>query len=363
MGANLPDYASLVQAGIDPKTKLPIKVVSGEKCMLKENLKRAFRILDEQNAVNRYVWYNLPNGLNGNLIERILYYKGQAMFFYIKTDETFYFLPYALDGTIDVYGHFKSVTPLPFNGTAQDKKDAWITGLSRKPIYDLLDIDSMEEKGENSFENACVLLSDYTKQISQTNIPRSVLQEPLIDTLAECIPFGRTAMINNTGTRGMRVPDQDAYTSVEQANNQIIDSALKGKPLIPTISNIEFQDLGVGSGATADEFLQFMQGVDNVRLSLLGLQNGGMYEKDSAYVNETTASSIQANVGQIYQDGLSLRQRFCDMVNAIWGLGIYVEPSETVLNSDYDMDGDIDDDFDQSGIPGDQKEADVDAEM
>ena len=39
MGANLPDYASLVQAGIDPKTKLPIKVVSGEKCMLKENLK------------------------------------------------------------------------------------------------------------------------------------------------------------------------------------------------------------------------------------------------------------------------------------------------------------------------------------
>ena len=363
MGANLPDYASLIQAGIDPKTKLPIKAVSGEKCMLKENLKRAFRVLDEQNAVNRYVWYNLPNGLNGNLMERILYYKAQGMFFYMPTDETFYFLPYALDSTIDVYVHFKGVTPLPFNGTAQDKKDAWIAGLSRKPIYDLLDIDTMVEKGENPFENACVLLSDYTKQISQTNIPRSVLQEPLIDILAECIPFGRTSMINNTGTRGMRVPDQDASASVEQANNQIVDSALKGKILIPTVSNIEFQDLGVGSGATADTFLQFMQGVDNVRLSLLGLQNGGMYEKNSAYVNETTASSIQANVGQIYQDGLSLRQRFCDMVNAIWGLGIRVEPSETVLNSDYDMDGDIDDDFDQSGIPGDQKEADVNAEM
>lgn len=357
MPANLPDIASLMQAGIDPKTGLPIKVAQGEKCMLKENLRRAFRILDEQNAVNRYVWYNLPNGLNGNLMERILYYKAQGMFFFMPTDETFYFLPYALDGTIDVYGHFKAVTPLPFNGTAQDKKDAWITGLSRKPVYDLEDIDTME----NPFEDACVLLSDYTKQISQTNIPRSVLQEPLIDVLAECIPLGRTAMINNTGTRGMRVPDQDAYSSVEIANRQIIDSALQGKPLIPTISAVEFQDLGVGSGATADEFLQFMQGVDNVRLSLLGLQNGGMYEKDSAYVNETTASSIQANVGQIYQDGLTLRQRFCDMVNAIWGLGIYVEPSETVLNTDYDMDGDIDDDLDQSGIPGDQKESDVNA--
>lgn len=356
MGANLPDIASLIQAGIDPRTKLPLKVVSGEKCMLKENLKRAFRILDEQNAVNRYVWFNLPNGLNGNLIERILYYKGQAMFFYMPTDETFYFLPYALDGTIDVYGHFKGVTPLPFNGTAQDKNDAWITGLTRTPIYDLLDVDTLE----TPFDEACVLLSDYTKQISQNNIPRAVLQEPLLDVLAECIPFGRTSMINNSGTRGMRVPNEDAQSQVQIANRQIVDYALTGKPLIPTIGDVEFQDLGVGSGATADEFLQFMQGVDNVRLSLLGLQNGGMYEKDSAYVNEATASSIQANVGQIYQDGLSLRQRFCDMVNAIWGLGIYVEPSETVLNSDYDMDGDIDDDFDQSGIPGDQKEADVD---
>lgn len=355
MPAKLPDIASLIEAGIDPKTGLPIKVTQGEKCMLKENLRRAFRILDEQNAVNRYVWYNLPNGLNGNLMERILYYKAQGMFFFMPTDETFYFLPYALDGTIDVYGHFKAVTPLPFNGTAQDKKDAWITGLQRKPVYDLEDIDMMDDP----FDDACVLLSDYTKQISQTNIPRSVLQEPLIDVLAECIPLGRTAMINNTGTRGMRVPDQDAYSSVEVANRQIIDSALQGKPLIPTISAVEFQDLGVGSGSTADEFLQFMQGVDNVRLSLLGLQNGGMYEKDSAYVNETTASSIQANVGQIYQDGLSLRQRFCDIVNAIWGLGIYVEPSETVLNTDYDMDGDIDDDLDQSGIPNDQKESDV----
>lgn len=355
MGANLPDLASLMEAGIDPKTRLPIKMVADKKCMLKENIKRALRILDEQNAVNRYVWFNLPNGLNGNLIERILYYKAQGMFFYMPTDETFYFLPYALDGTIDVYGHFKGVTPLPFNGTAQDKKDAWITGLRRTPIYDLLDVDMLEEP----FNDACVLLSDYTKQISQTNIPRATLQEPLLDVIAECIPFGRTAMINNTGTRGMRVPNEEASTEVEVANKQIIDYALSGKPLIPTVGDVDFQDLGVGSGATADEFLQFMQGVDNVRLSLLGLQNGGMYEKDNAYVNEATASTIQANVGQIYQDGLSLRQRFCDMVNAIWGLGIYVEPSETVLNSDYDMDGDIDDDFDQSGIPGDQKEADV----
>jgi hypothetical protein len=38
-------------------------------------------------------------------------------------------------------------------------------------------------------------------------------------------------------------------------------------------------------------------------------------------------------------DGLSIRQEFCNRVNAIWGLGIWVEPSETIVNMDLDGDG------------------------
>ena len=95
--ARLPDINTLIQAGIDPKTGLPIRV-DEEKCTLKNDIRRVLRVLDEQNAINRYTWFNLPDGLDGQLIERILYYKGQGMFFYMDTDETFYFLPYALDG-------------------------------------------------------------------------------------------------------------------------------------------------------------------------------------------------------------------------------------------------------------------------
>lgn len=84
-GPNLPNIAELIQAGINPKTGLPIKM-GGSPSQLKEDIRKLLRIVDEQNAVNRYNWFNLPSGLTGEMIERILYYKGQLSFFYMETD-------------------------------------------------------------------------------------------------------------------------------------------------------------------------------------------------------------------------------------------------------------------------------------
>lgn len=53
--ARLPEIATLYQAGIDPKTGLPVKFTSGCKAALKEDLKKFLRLIDEQDAVNRYV--------------------------------------------------------------------------------------------------------------------------------------------------------------------------------------------------------------------------------------------------------------------------------------------------------------------
>ena len=55
MAANLPNIQTLIQAGIDPKTGLPIKLGAGNKCVLKEDIKKFLRLVDEQDAVNRYV--------------------------------------------------------------------------------------------------------------------------------------------------------------------------------------------------------------------------------------------------------------------------------------------------------------------
>lgn len=55
MGKNnayLPNLEPLWAAGIDPRTGLPVKM-GGSKCTLKEDIKKAIRIMDEQDAVNK----------------------------------------------------------------------------------------------------------------------------------------------------------------------------------------------------------------------------------------------------------------------------------------------------------------------
>lgn len=78
--ASLWDLTPYEAAGIDPRTGKPIKFDESviPNINLKSDIKRQLRILDEQNAVNRFTWYNLPPELDGNLIERILFYRGQG---------------------------------------------------------------------------------------------------------------------------------------------------------------------------------------------------------------------------------------------------------------------------------------------
>ena len=349
--AKIIDVNTLIQAGFDPKTGLPIKLDSEDKCLLKENIRKTLRVLDEQNAINRYKWYNLPSSLDGQLLERILYYKGQGMFFYMEANDSFYFLPYALNGTIDVYGRYQGVTPLPFNGSTDNeegKEKPWITGLTRKPIYDVLG-----DEVNNEFTEACVLLSDYSKQISQTNISRQILQEPILDAMAEAFPLARTSLIAHSGIKGMRVNDEDQKAQVELASRATTRAALNGKMWIPLVGNLEFQELTDGTALKSEEFLLYMQSLDNFRLSLYGLDNGGLFQKKS-HMLEAEQDMNSGNIGLVYQDGLSLRQKFCDIVNSIWGLGIWCEASETVVGIDKNLDGEVADNQDQSGIPGEQ---------
>lgn len=279
-------------------------------------------------------------------MERILYYKGQGMFF--KLQDKFYFLPYALDGTIDVYGRFTDVTPLPFNGKAStDGKDRpWIVGLRRKCLYDVqMPEEFVAESGEIDWEkiesiqdSVCVLIKDYTEQISQTNISRQILQDPILDVMADMFPFMRTALLNGTGIQGMRVNSQDEYSNVEAASRAINRAALEGKKWVPVVGNVDFQDLTNGAVAKAEEYLLAMQSLDNYRLSLYGLSNGGLFQKKS-HMLEAEQAMNTGTTGLILRDSLQCRQDACNIINSVFGLQIWCEPSEVVMGMD--MNGDM----------------------
>ena len=298
--------------------------------------------MDEQNAVNRFTWYNLPPGLNARLIERILYYRGQGMLFFMN--DKFYFLPYALDGGIDVYGRFTAVTPLPFNGSSggSEKEKPWIQGLTFEPIYDVLVPTEYsgisEEELRDLITRKCVLLKDYTEQLPQTILSRQSVNDPILDVMSECFPYLRTALKNSTGVQGMRVNTENEAANVFAANNAIDKAALEGRAKVPIIGNVDFQDLTAGATAKAEEFLLAMQSLDNYRLSLYGLDNGGLFQKKSHKL-EAEQEMNAGNVGLIMRDSLQCRQEFCTLANSIWGFNMWCEPSEVVLGVDTTGDG------------------------
>ena len=340
MGAKLPDLTTLYQAGINPKTGLPVKL-GGDKKHLKEDIKKFLRLIDEQDAVNRYVWYNLPANITSQELERMLYYKGQLCFFYDKDLEDFYFMPYALDGTLDFYGRYNTIHPVPMtSGTTDKGNKAQAEYLESVKLDCVYGVKLPEEVDMNTLTKSAVLLHDYSKQLSQTIIPTQQINDPVIDLEAECMPFLRTALLMGTGTKGLRVADPDAANEVYEANEQLVNGAIEAKPYIPITAPIEFQELTDGSVSKSQEYLMSMQAIDNFRLGLHGVDNGGLFEKKS-YVNQAQTGMNYAggDVGLTLQDGLSIRQNFCNIVNSIWGVGIWCDISENLINADLDGDG------------------------
>ena len=357
-GPSIPDLDTLYQAGIDPKTGLPTRAGSASGGWRKEAVKLSLRVMDEQDAVNRYRWYNLPCNISSQELERLLYYKGQLCFFYYAPLDQFFFMPYALDGTIDFYGRYNRIHPVPMtNGTTADeqreaKRQAdLLSTIKLNVLYDF-----PEELTYDIMVNSCVLLHDYTKQLSQTIIPRQQINDPILDIMSDCIPFMRTALLSGTGIQGMRVNSQDEESNVKAASRSVDRAALNGEKWIPIIGNIDFQDMTGGEIMKGEEFMMAMQSLDNYRLSLYGLDSGGLFQKNS-HMLQAEQDMNTGNSGIIMDDGLMIRQRFCDIINFIWGCGTSCEIAEPVMGVDTNMDGKIATDTDQSGMAAGEQDA------
>ena len=354
----LPDIQSMITAGIDPVTGLPIKVAQPFTEFTDADAKKFLRIIDEEDAINRFVWYNLPDGINGELIERILYYRESGMFLYVDSIENygnldeefvmgkFFFLPYALAGNIDVYGQFTKVKPLPFNGTADKEATKTQDPISineREVIYGVLD---PEEVTWEDITGKCVILHDYCKQISQTGIPRYILQEPILSLMSMHLPFIRTKLIASCGVRGLRVNNADDSGQVIISNRSIKNAAKTGDIFVPITGAMEFQDLAtLSEGSKIQDLYMSLQSLENIRLANYGIDHGGIFQK-KAHMLAEEESINRSNVGIVFQDQLRLRQEFCNRVNSLFGLSIWVEPSEAALGVDDDADGhayDVDD--------------------
>lgn len=357
----LPDIQTIIQMGINPKTGLPMKF-GNMRCTTKEDFKKAIRKNDEQIAVNKYVWYNLPSDITGQELEKYLYYFGQLCFFYYEPLNKFFFAKYALDGSIDFYGRYNTIHPIPINSGGEDSKlvKAQEALLSEYKLNVKYGVQLPEDLDMNSLTKSCVLIHDYTKQLPQMIIPTQVINDPVIDMEAEVFPFLRTSLLMGTGVKGVRVNDKDSANEVLEGSSQLVNSALTANPYTPIIGQVDFQELTDGTLTKAQDYLMAAQSMDNFRVSLHGVPNGGLFEKNQ-YVNnaQTNMNMGGADTSLTLMDGLAIRQNFCNVVNSIWGLGIWCEPSETIVNMDLNGDGtayDRNEDGSKSGIDTEEGE-------
>lgn len=306
-----------------------------------ENIGKSFSNMDYQQYLTRFKWNNLPEGLDSELFERIMYFSGSAMFFYIKELDRFYFLPYGMSGQgeetgIDFYGRFNKLKPYSFNGSTdgrgetkadgkRSKADIYLSTQVRDNIKDIPMVTS-EEEARKIYENGAVICFDYTPGLAYWNESRNRISQAYIKYLVKVLIQTKSALINASGFN-MFAADGEQDNDIMQAQIDQINEDREEGQLAAVVSKLlgNIENLQSNAPAAMQDFWASLQSVDNLRLKSMGIRNDGVQQK-SQYQNIQEQSMDINDSLQVYWNSFMERIKFSAIVNSIWGLDIYPEP-------------------------------------
>lgn len=306
-----------------------------------EKIGESFSVIDYQQFLTRFKWNNLPEGLDSELFERILYYNGSAMFFYIKELDRFYFLPYGMSGEkeevgIDFYGRFNRIKPYSFNGSTdgrgedkangkKTKADIYLSTQIRDNIKDIPMVSS-EEEARKIYENGAVICWDQTPGLAYYTGSRNRTARSYIKYMIKVLIQTKSALINSSGFN-LFATDGEQNNDIMQLQIDAINKDRENGKLAAVVSKLlgNIENLQSNAPAAMQDFWASLQSVDNLRLKSMGIRNDGMQQK-TQYQN-IQEQSIDINDSlQVYWNSFMERVKFAAIVNSIWGLDIYPEP-------------------------------------
>lgn len=298
--------------------------------------------IDYQQFLTRFRWNNLPEGLTSELMERILYFSGSAMFFYIKDLNRFYFLPYGMSGEgqttgIDFYGQFNRLKPYSFNGSTDgsgeqkpdgkkiSQADLYLSTQIRDNIKDIPIVKS-EEEAKNVFENGAVICWDSSPGLAYYVDSRNRISQSYVKYLVKVLIQTKSALINSSGFNLFSTDSESGY-DLMQAQLDTINKDRERGQLSAVVSKElgEIQNIQSNAPAAIADFWTAWQSVDNLRLKSMGISNDGVIQK-SQYQNIQEQSMDLSDSMQVYINAFMERVKFSAIVNSIWGLNIYPEP-------------------------------------
>lgn len=307
-----------------------------------EKLGVSIKYIDYQQFLTRFKWNNLPEGMDSELIERILYFSGSAMFFYIKELNRFYFLPYGMSGEntevgIDFYGRFNRLKPYSFNGSTDgggEKKadgkritrsDLYLSTQIRDNIKDIPMVES-EEEARKIYENGAVICWDMTPQLAYQVDSRNRISQSYVKYIVQILIQTKSALINSSGFN-LFSTDTEASTDIMQLQIDAINADREKGKLSAVVSNAlgKIENLQSNAPSAMGDFWNSLVSADNLRLKSMGIRNDGLVQK-SQYQNIQEQSIDINDAMQVYWNAFMERVKFSAIVNSIWGLGIYPEP-------------------------------------
>ena len=306
-----------------------------------EKIGKSLRTIDYQQYLTRFKWHNLPEGMDSELFERIMYFSGSAMFFYIKELDRFYFLPYGMSGEktqvgIDFYGRFNKLKPYSFNGSTDgageqeggkkiSKADIYLSTQIRDNIKDI-PLVRTESEAKKIFEEGAVICWDVSPGLAYYADARNRTCKPFIDYMVQILVQTKSALINSSGFNLFSSTSESANEIMQLQIDAINKDRERGK-LAAVVNNLlgEIQNLQSNAPASMADFWSSLQAADNLRLKSLGIQNDGVIQK-SQYQNIASQALDINDSLQVYFNSFMERVKFAAIVNSIWGLNIYPEP-------------------------------------
>lgn len=320
-----------------------------------EKIADSLSTLDYQQYLTRFKWNNLPEGLTSELFERVMYFSGSAMFFYIKELNRFYFLPYGMSGEgqnvgIDFYGQFNRIKPYSFNGATDGRgeeepgkkkptrADIFLSTQIRDNIKDVPFVKT-EEEARKIYENGAVICWDYTPGLNYWNNSRNRVSRAFIKFLKKVLIQVQSALINASGFNLFAADGESANDIMQMQIDAINKDREKGK-LAAVVSNLlgQIQNLQSNAPAAMADFWACLQSVDNLRLKTMGIRNDGVEQK-SQYQNIQEQSVDINDSLQVYWNSFMERVKFSAIVNSIWDLDIYPEPLLLPTQSEQPQEG------------------------
>lgn len=306
-----------------------------------DRIGESFKNMDYQQYLTRFKWNNLPEGLDSELFERIMYFSGSAMFFYIKELDKFYFLPYGMSGDgvqtgIDFYGRFNKIKPYSFNGSTDgsgerksdgkmSKADIYLSTQIRDNITDIPMVAS-EEEAKKIYENGAVICWDYTPGLAYWNNSRNRISQSYVKYMVKVLIQTKSALINSSGFN-LFAADGEQDNDIMQMQIDAINQDREEGQLAAVVSKLlgKIENLQSNAPAAMQDFWASLQSVDNLRLKSMGIRNDGLQQK-SQYQNIQEQSMDINDSLQVYWNSFMERVKFSAIVNSIWGLDIYPEP-------------------------------------